>query len=96
MTTRRGGGLPLGEGRAGVPLTDMPSTEWVDALRTALTEERPGDERWQHAVQNMTADEANGVPHLSFMTSGVGDADFIVSYYTAIDSAIEKVNAQSV
>jgi hypothetical protein len=94
MVKRRGGGLPVGEGRVGVPLTERPSAVWAEALRRALGQQRPDDERWQHAAQTASVDEAAGVPHILLLTSGIEDADFLVSYLQAIDAAIDVANRE--
>jgi hypothetical protein len=110
MVKRRGGGVPLGDGRAGVPLTEIPGERWVTIFREAAAAERPDDERWQHAALNATADEVDGVPYLMFVTGTSGgaaggddpvlsalaetDADFIVGYIGPIDGGIAKANEQ--
>lgn len=60
------------------------------------------------AALKATADEVNGVPHLVFLTGAPNvdtesddhalaesDADFIVSYVSDIDAAIETTNDQT-
>jgi len=95
MIKRRGGGLPVGDGRVGVPLDGDPTSAWVAALRDALAEQRPDDDVWQHAVANVSADKVNDVPHLMFLTSGHGDANFLVMYVRPIDVAIEAANLKA-
>jgi hypothetical protein len=93
VVKRIGGGLPLGDGRVGIPLDGLPERVWMDELREAMTKEREEDPLWQHAAVAVTADEVNGVPHLVFPTDGIDDAQFIVLYVTPIDTAIAAVNA---
>ncbi len=92
---RRGGGLPLGEGRVGVPLDGLPERAWMDRLREAMTREREDDPVWQHAAVAVTADEVKGVPHLVLPTDGIDDAQFIALYVAPIDAAIAAANAVS-
>jgi hypothetical protein len=93
MTVRRRGGvLPLGTGRMGVPLDSWPSHEWMDALRQAMAEERQTDDVWQHAARAVSSDEVGGVPHLVFPTGPTDGTDLLVSYVSAIDSAIARAN----
>lgn len=87
--TRRGGVLPMGEGRVGIPLEGgAPSAEWMAAFREAFRAARPDDEVCAHAADTVTADEANGVSVLVFVTSGQDAASFAMSYLTAFDEAI--------
>ncbi len=85
----------MGQGRVGVPLHGKPSREWTRAFRQAAARERPGDERWKHAAETVTADEIEGVMTLVFLTGAVPDASFIMSYQSAIDSAIAEANDAS-
>jgi hypothetical protein len=95
VVKRIGGGLPLGDGRVGIPLDGLPDRNWMDELREAMTKERKEDPLWQHAAIAVTADEVNGVPHLAFPTDEIDDAQFIVPYFASIDTAITAVNAAS-
>lgn len=94
VVKRIGGGLPLGNGRVGIPLNGLPQRAWMDALREAMNKEREGDPLWQHAAVAVTADEVNGVPHLVFPTDGIDDAQFIILYVAPIDTAIAAVNEE--
>lgn len=85
--------MPLGDGRVGVPIQGDPDPEWVKAFAHAMPEQRPGDERWKHAAGAVTVDSVKGVRHIVFITSGVEAADFVMTYLTAIDGAIEAANA---
>jgi hypothetical protein len=92
---RIGGGLPLGEGRVGVPLDGLPGRAWMDNFREAMTKERAEDPVWQHAAVAVTADEVKDVAHLVFPTDGIEDAQFIVLYVSSIDAAVAAANASS-
>lgn len=92
---RRGGGLPLGDGRVGVPLDGLPERAWMDSLREAMTRERGEDPVWQHAAVAVSADQINDVPHLVLPTDGIDDAQFIILYVAPIDAAIAAANAVS-
>ncbi|MDQ5807263.1 MAG: hypothetical protein M3320_01155 [Actinomycetota bacterium] len=78
-----------------MPLDGAPTPEWMSAVRRALAQEHTGDERWQHAVETLTSDEVNGVPHLMFLTSGDAAADFVMTCVPAVDSAIENANTET-
>ena len=111
MVKRRGGGVPLGAGRVGVPLTGTPNERWMRVFREAAAAERLGDDRWQHAALTATSDNVNGVPYLLFLTGIAGkdadsddpvlaaigetDADFVVSYIGPIDAGIDTANEQA-
>jgi hypothetical protein len=95
MIARKGGVLPLGDGRTGVPIEGNPSADWIRAFGLAMSEQRPGDERWAHAANTITVDNANGVRHIAFITSGVDAADFVMTYLSVIDAAIEAANTSS-
>jgi hypothetical protein len=93
MIARLGGALPLGDGRAGVPIEGDPDPKWVKAFVHAMPEQRPSDERWEHAAGVVTVDNVEGVRHIVFITSGTEAADFVMTYLTAIDGAIKAANA---
>src|SRR4051794_39419234 len=95
MVTRRGGVLPLGDRRVGVPLSGSPAAGWLAELRAAMPDFRPDDQRWAHAAETASVDEVNGVPHIVLITSGVEAADFFMTYLSAIDAAIDAANAAS-
>ena len=92
MVQRLGGGLPLDDGRVGFPITGHPSIAWVAALKRALADEHPDDEKWQRAVGTATVDEAKGVLHIAFATLDLSSADFVVAYFSAVDAAINAAN----
>lgn len=89
---RKGGVLPLGSGRIGVPLDAHPSHAWMDELRGAMAADRQTDPVWQQAAEAVSADEVEGVPHLVYTTGATDGANFLVSYMSAIDAAIRHAN----
>lgn len=92
MVKRRGGVLPLGDGRVGVPLTELPDPDWLERFRRAAREHRDTDERWQHAIDVLSTDTVADVPHLVFMIGEVKPADFVMSYFGVVDQAAETAN----
>ncbi len=89
---RKGGVLPLGDGRIGVPIEGDPDPDWIKAVSQAMLTQQPGDERWTHAAATVTVDNVDGVRHLSMITSGIEPADFLITYMQAIDAAIATAN----
>jgi hypothetical protein len=59
-----------------------------------MSTQRPGDDRWSHAAETVTVDSVEGVRHLVLMTSGMADADFVMTYLRELDAAIAAANRQ--